>query len=195
MGAVESKASIAPRARAISCTMYGHKNSHHLIAMNPLKYTNEGRQTHGSQNLSLKKSRRRENKGGREGISRPHWPRYQQSTVNKHSNTSPRSVTKPTELLLCPDRVRSFQFKAASAHCTIARTTGNAMALPARSIMSASEGCHCCAKGMVSMRAAKICKKGWTGKPCMSKASRPRTRRFCASHQRTILGSTVLMCS
>ena len=99
MGAVESKASIAPRARAISCTMYGHKNSHHLIAMNPLKYTNEGRQTHGSQNLSLKKSRRRENKGGREGISRPHWPRYQQSTVNKHSNTSPRSVTKPTELL------------------------------------------------------------------------------------------------
>ena len=194
MGAVESKASIAPRARAISCTMYGHKNSHHLIAMNPLKYTNEGRQTHGSQNLSLKKSRRRENKGGREGISRPHWPRYQQSTVNSQQTFQHESsVCNKANGTACPDRVRSFQCKAASAHCTIARTTGNAMALPARSIMSASEGCHCYAKGMVSMRAAKICKKGWTGKPCMSKASRPRTRRFCASHQRTILGSTVLM--
>ena len=68
MGAVESKASIAPKARAISCTMYGHKNSHHLIAMNPLKYTNEGRQTHGSQNLSLKSKEARKQRRKRRNI-------------------------------------------------------------------------------------------------------------------------------
>ena len=96
MGAVDSKASIAPRARAISCTMYGHKNSHHLIAMNPR--TRDAKLTAHKIQV-LKNQGGEENKGGRKGISRPHWPRYQQSTVNKHSNTSPRSVTKPTELL------------------------------------------------------------------------------------------------
>lgn len=89
MGAVESKASIAPRARAISCTMYGHKNSHHLIAMNPLKYTNEGRQTHGSQNLSLK------NQGGEK--TKEEEKEYQDRIG--HAINSQQSTNIPTRVL------------------------------------------------------------------------------------------------
>ena len=61
----------------------------YIIAMNPLKYTNEGRQTHGSQNLSLKKQ------GGEK--TKEEEKEYQDRIA--HAINSQQSTNIPTRVL------------------------------------------------------------------------------------------------